>query len=100
MSRSSRRCGAIPWRCAAIRLNAAPARTAGGGWAREATARSLPLAASIAGTHLCLNPGGAREMHWHAAADEWAYVLTGQCQIVVLDATGDAEVANLGPGNL
>ncbi len=39
-------------------------------------------------------------MHWHAAADEWAYVLAGQCQIVVLDATGDAEVANLGPGNL
>ena len=39
-------------------------------------------------------------MHWHAAADEWAYVLAGQCQIVALDATGDAEVANLGPGNI
>ena len=35
-------------------------------------------------------------MHWHATADGWAYVLAGQCQIVVLDPTGDMEVANLG----
>ncbi len=81
-------------------LDAAPAKATSGGWAREVTARSLPLAAGIAGAHLFLNPGGMREMHWHATADEWAYVLAGQCQVVVLDPAGDTEVANLGPGDL
>jgi oxalate decarboxylase len=38
-----------------------------GGWAREVNARHLPLARE----HLFMNPGGSREMHWHATAAEW-----------------------------
>jgi oxalate decarboxylase len=26
----------------------------------------------LAGVHMFLNPGGSRELHWHAIAAEWA----------------------------
>jgi oxalate decarboxylase len=80
-------------------LDRAAIKATSGGWAREVTARSLPLATDMAIAHLFLNPGGSREMHWHNAA-EWAYVLAGHCQIVVVDPNGEAEVTNLGPGDL
>jgi oxalate decarboxylase len=69
------------------------------GWAREVTMRVLPIARDIAGAHLFLNAGGAREMHWHNSA-EWAYVIDGHCQITVVDPEGAPEIANLGPGDL
>lgn len=81
-------------------LDSNPPKATSGGWAREVTARHLPLATGIAGAHLFLNPGGAREMHWHGTAAEWAYVLAGQCQVTVLDPAGTFEVANYGPGDL
>jgi oxalate decarboxylase len=70
-----------------------------GGWAREITMRGLPIASGIAGAHLFINAGGAREMHWHNSA-EWAYVVDGHCQVTVVDPEGLAEIANLGPGDL
>lgn len=70
-----------------------------GGWAREVTMRGLPIATDIAGAHLYLNAGGAREMHWHNSA-EWAYVVDGHCQVTVVDPDGAAEIVNLGPGDL
>ncbi|TXM94608.1 cupin domain-containing protein [Methylobacterium sp. WL116] len=70
-----------------------------GGWARDVTARILPIATDIAGAHLYLNAGGVREMHWHTS-DEWAYILAGRCQVTVVDPSGEMEVANYGPGDL
>jgi oxalate decarboxylase len=80
-------------------LDSAPIKATSGGWAREITTRSLPLATGIAGAHLFVNPGGCREMHWHNAA-EWAYVLSGHCQVTVVDPQGEIEVANYGAGDL
>lgn len=80
-------------------LDKGPIKATSGGWAREITARNLPIATGIAGAHLFLNPGGAREMHWHNAA-EWAYVLSGFCQITVVDPEGEVEVANCASGDL
>src|SRR5262249_27805646 len=65
-------------------LDRAPIKATSGGWAREVTARSLPIATDMAIAHLFLNPGGSREMHWHNAA-EWAYILDGHCQVVIVD---------------
>jgi oxalate decarboxylase len=70
-----------------------------GGWAREITMRGLPIATDIAGAHLFMNAGGAREMHWHNSA-EWAYIVDGHCQVTVVDAESVAEIVNLGPGDL
>ncbi|HEX3405186.1 MAG TPA: cupin domain-containing protein [Acetobacteraceae bacterium] len=77
-----------------------PVKATSGGWAREVTARHLPLAGNIAGAHLFMNAGGSREMHWHSTAGEWAYILAGQCQIVVLDPDGVPDVANCASGDL
>lgn len=80
-------------------LDNGPIKATSGGWARDTTARQLPIATEIAGAHLFLNPGGAREMHWHNSA-EWALVLGGRCQVTVLDPAGEAEVVNFAPGDL
>jgi oxalate decarboxylase len=81
-------------------LDRNPVKSTSGGWAREVNARHLPLATNIAGAHLFMNPGGSREMHWHATAAEWAYILAGQCQVIVVDPEGVLDVVNCTPGDL
>ena len=80
-------------------LDKGPIKATSGGWAREVTTRGLPLATGIAGAHLFINAGGAREMHWHDSA-EWAYVVDGHCQVTVTDPEDQLEIVNLGPGDL
>src|SRR6195256_6871771 len=80
-------------------LDKGPIKATSGGWARDITTKGLPIATDIAGAHLYLNAGGVREMHWHNSA-EWAYVLSGHCQVTVVDPEGEAEVANYAPGDL
>jgi oxalate decarboxylase len=80
-------------------LDKAPIKATSGGWAREVTTRGLPIATDIAGAHLYMNAGGAREMHWHNSA-EWAYVVDGHCQVTVVDPAGQLEVVNLATGDL
>ena len=80
-------------------LDKGPIKATSGGWARDMTARGLPIATDIAGAHLFMNAGGSREMHWHNSA-EWAYVVDGHCQVTVVDPEGNVEVVNHGPGDL
>ena len=81
-------------------LDDQPPKATSGGWAREVTSRTPPISTGIAGAHLYINAGGAREMHWHATAAEWAYVLAGRCQVTVLDPEGHAEIVNFAPGDV
>ncbi len=71
-----------------------------GGWAKEATVHQFPISTGIAGVHMFLNPGASRELHWHAIAAEWAYVIAGECQTVLLDPSGASEINNYKPGDL
>ncbi len=80
-------------------LDQAPLKQASGGWAREVTSRTLPIATNIAGAHLFINAGGCREMHWHNS-DEWAIVLGGHAQVTAVDPAGEMEVVNVAPGDL
>ncbi len=80
-------------------LDRAPLKQTSGGWAREVTTRTLPIATGIAAAHLFVNPGGCREMHWHDS-DEWAIVLDGHGQITAVDPAGEMEVVNVAPGDL
>jgi oxalate decarboxylase len=82
-----------------ISLDQAAIKATSGGWARDITARTLPIATDAALAHLFLNPGGVREMHWHNSA-EWALILSGACQVTVVDPYGETEVANFGAGDL
>ncbi|MBD0272845.1 MAG: cupin domain-containing protein [Acetobacteraceae bacterium] len=71
-----------------------------GGWAKEATVHQFPISKGIAGVHMFLDPGASRELHWHAIAAEWAFVISGRCQTVVLEPSGASEINNYQPGDL
>jgi len=71
-----------------------------GGWAKESTVHQLPVSKGIAGVHMFLNPGASRELHWHAIAAEWAFVIDGRCQTVVIEPSGASEINNYEPGDL
>jgi oxalate decarboxylase len=78
---------------------AARNRLLAGGWAREVTARELPVATELAGVNMRLKPGGIREMHWHKEA-EWAYMLAGRARITAVDEQGRTFIDDVGVGDL
>ena len=49
----------------------------GGSSGKEATVEQLPISKGIAGVSMRLEPGAMRELHWHATAAEWAFVVSG-----------------------
>ncbi len=81
-------------------LDGSAPKVTSGGWAKESTEHQLPAQTGLAFVHMFLNPGASRELHWHAIAAEWAYVIGGHCQTVVLDPSGQTEVNNYQPGDL
>ena len=81
-------------------LDGSAPKITSGGWAKEATVHHFPISKGIAGVHMFLDPGASRELHWHAIAAEWAYVIEGRCQTVVLDPSGASEINNYMPGDL
>jgi oxalate decarboxylase len=71
-----------------------------GGSAKQATVEELPVSESIAGVSMRLKPGGLRELHWHAIAAEWAYVIKGRLRGTVIAPNAQAESADFGPGDV
>ncbi|HZS71852.1 MAG TPA: cupin domain-containing protein [Candidatus Acidoferrum sp.] len=70
------------------------------GSAKEATIEEFPISKSIAGVSMRLKPGGIRELHWHAVAAEWAYVITGRVRTTVINPEGQASVDDFEPGDI
>ncbi len=70
-----------------------------GGWARQVTMRELPIATTLAGVNMRLNPGGVRELHWHKEA-EWAYMLYGRARISAVDQEGRNFLDDVGVGDI
>jgi oxalate decarboxylase len=70
------------------------------GTAKESTVKQMPVAEGLAGVSMRLQPGAIRELHWHALAAEWAFVVTGRCQTTTFDPEGRSEVNNFGPGDV
>jgi len=70
-----------------------------GGWTHEVTQRVLPSSYDIAGVQMRLTAGSYREMHWHTA-DEWAYVLYGNCRVTVMNPDGTMFIGDVGEGDL
>lgn len=69
------------------------------GSAKEATVEEFPVSQSIAGVSMRLKPGAIRELHWHALAAEWAYVIEGRCRATVIAPNGQSEIAEFIPGD-
>jgi oxalate decarboxylase len=71
-----------------------------GGSAKEANVSEFPISKSIAGVSMRLKPGGLRELHWHAIAAEWAYMIEGNVRATVISPNGQAESSDFGPGDV
>ena len=67
---------------------------------KEATVLQLPISKGIAGVSMTLEPGAMRELHWHATAAEWAFVLEGRVRTTVIDPRGYAETNDFEPGDV
>ena len=75
-------------------------KVVGGNNAREATVKQLPISKGLAGVSMRLEPGGLRELHWHATAAEWAFVVEGRVRTTVIDPAGNSETNDFGPGDI
>ena len=81
-------------------MGAQPAHEYDGGWAKEANVSEFPVSEKIAGVLMQLDPGALRELHWHANAAEWAYVLDGNCRITIINPRNQSQTADFGPGDV
>jgi oxalate decarboxylase len=81
-------------------LEKSEGRVRGGSFGKEATVEQLPISKGMAGVSMRLAPGVARELHWHATAAEWAFVLEGRCRTTVVDPQGNSETNDFEPGDV
>ena len=66
-----------------------PIRTKSG-TVRITDSHVFPAAKTIAAALVEVEPGGMRELHWHANGDEWQYYLSGQGRMTVYASEGSA----------
>src|SRR5262249_35636215 len=60
----------------------------------------FPVSQAIAGVLMSLAPGGLRELHWHANAAEWAYVIKGQCRGTTINPQGQSQIVDFAAGDV
>jgi oxalate decarboxylase len=81
-------------------LEKSEGKVVGNSSGKEATVVQLPISKGIAGVSMRLEPGAMRELHWHATAAEWAFVLTGRVRTTVIEPLGFAETNEFEPGDV
>ncbi len=81
-------------------LEKAAPRVGSGGTTRGASVKEFPASIGIAGVSMRLEPGSMRELHWHANAAEWAYVVSGNFRTTLLNPDGGFETDTFGPGDV
>src|SRR4029079_9880618 len=81
-------------------LEKSKGKVIGNSFGREATVEQLPISKGIAGVSMQLEPGVMRELHWHATAAEWAFVLKGCVRTTVIDSEGFGETNEFEPGDI
>src|SRR5437867_12971286 len=81
-------------------LEKSKGRVIGKSTAKQASVEELPISKGIAGVSMGLEPGGMRELHWHATAAEWAFVDKGRVRTTVLGPLGYTETNDFEPGDI
>jgi oxalate decarboxylase len=81
-------------------LEKSQGKVIGNSYGKEATVTQLPISKGIAGVSMKLEPGAMRELHWHATAAEWAFVVEGRVRTTVIDPKGEAETNDFEPGDV
>jgi oxalate decarboxylase len=70
-----------------------------GGWVRQVNVQQLPVATTLAGVEMRLEPGAIRELHWHQQS-EWALMLAGRAQVTAVDDHGRNFTGDVSEGDL
>jgi oxalate decarboxylase len=81
-------------------LEKSEGKVIGESYGKEATVTQLAISKGIAGVSMRLEPGVMRELHWHATAAEWAFVIEGRVRTTVIDPSGAAETNDFDPGDV
>jgi oxalate decarboxylase len=81
-------------------LEKSEGKVIGGSFGKEATVEQLPISKGIAGVSMQLEPGAMRELHWHATAAEWAFVIEGRVRTTVIAPEGGSETNDFEPGDI
>ncbi|UCA60229.1 cupin domain-containing protein [Chryseobacterium rhizoplanae] len=74
--------------------------TSDGGTTRGASVKEFPASVGIAGVSMRLQPGSMRELHWHANAAEWAYVISGTVRTTIIHPDGRSYTDNFEQGDV
>jgi len=81
-------------------LEQPPNRTFKGGREWTVDVSRFPIAKTIAGVILDLDPGALRELHWHPTADEWQYVVEGTISVTLFGSGGRYRIETLHQGDV
>jgi oxalate decarboxylase len=81
-------------------LEKSKGKVVGNSFGKEATVEQLPISKEIAGVSMQLEPGVMRELHWHATAAEWAFVLKGRVRPTKINPAGQTETDDFVPGDI
>ena len=81
-------------------LSKAPLTTYDGGTVKQAGSYNFPASKNIAGVYMDLQPGAIRELHWHADAAEWAYMIEGKTRITLTNPWGQVQIADVEEGGI
>jgi oxalate decarboxylase len=81
-------------------LEKSDGKVVGDSYGKEVTVKQLPISKGIAGVSMKIEPGAMRELHWHATAAEWAFVIEGRVRTTVIDPQGRAETNDFDPGDV
>src|SRR5215469_15181083 len=81
-------------------LEKSEGKVIGNSYGKEATVAQLPISKGIAGVSMRLEPGVMRELHWHATAAEWAFVVEGRVRTTVITPQGEAETDDFVAGDV
>jgi len=81
-------------------LEKSQGKVIGNSFGKEATVTQLPISKGIAGVSMRIEPGTMRELHWHATAAEWAFVIEGRVRTTVIDPQGNAETNDFDVGDV
>src|SRR6476469_10787740 len=81
-------------------LDKSKGKVVGNSFGKEVTVEQLPISKGIAGVSMQLEPGVMRELHWHATAAEWAFVLKGRVRTTVINPAGQTETNDFEPGDI
>jgi oxalate decarboxylase len=71
-----------------------------GGTTKQVGTYNFPVSQGMAGVYMTLESGALRELHWHAFAAEWAYVIEGRTRITLTSPEGEVQIADVDAGGL